>query len=83
MRGILSVPCFPAGTPHNLLPVGTDRDGRRIEECTHCGALFRMPPDHGGPRGPRPLLAVDLMATNLPPVPAMLQTNPARSLGRV
>lgn len=79
MTGILSIPCTGPKRIHHLLPEATDATGRRIERCVWCDALFRMPPDDGGPRG-KPVLAVDLMASNVAPIPPMLRTNPAPSL---
>lgn len=71
-----AIPCFPAGTPHHLEPIGTDANGRRIERCVFCDSAFRMPADGIGGGA----LALDIMSSNVAQGVTPTLTNPARGL---
>lgn len=71
-----AIPCFPAGSPHHLEPVGTDANGRRIERCVFCDSAFRMPADGVGGGA----LALDLMAQSITAGVTVGLTNFGRSL---
>lgn len=73
---ILSIPCTGPNQTHRLFH-DADAPEPALMQCVWCDCWFRVSVDGGSLH-----LALDVMASTMPVVPAILQTNPAPALVR-